>query len=101
MKFFNIVISIALVSVLFVPKARTYVSSLIQSTIIDLGFVNSSGESNKQEKFDFNFHVKDLSGADIDFKKYERKVIFLNIWATWCGPCRSEMPSIQKLFDEV
>ena len=31
---------------------------------------------------------------------YKGKVIFLNFWATWCGPCRNEMPDIQKLYDE-
>jgi len=28
------------------------------------------------------------------------KVVFLNIWATWCGPCREEMPSMETLYDE-
>ncbi|MBI3481728.1 MAG: TlpA family protein disulfide reductase [Bacteroidetes bacterium] len=28
-------------------------------------------------------------------------MVFLNLWATWCGPCRSEMPSIQKLYEGV
>ena len=31
---------------------------------------------------------------------YGGKVIFLNFWATWCGPCRNEMPDIQKLYEE-
>ena len=31
---------------------------------------------------------------------YKGKVIFLNFWATWCGPCRNEMPDIQKLYEE-
>jgi thiol-disulfide isomerase/thioredoxin len=29
------------------------------------------------------------------------KVLFLNLWATWCGPCRMEMPSIQRLYDSM
>ena len=31
---------------------------------------------------------------------YKGKVIFLNFWATWCGPCRNEMPEIQMLYEE-
>ena len=30
----------------------------------------------------------------------ENKLIFLNVWATWCGPCNMEMPGIQKLYDK-
>ncbi|HEV7382872.1 MAG TPA: TlpA disulfide reductase family protein [Dyadobacter sp.] len=30
----------------------------------------------------------------------EDKVVFLNVWATWCGPCNMEMPGIQKLYDK-
>ena len=33
--------------------------------------------------------------------QFKGKTIFLNLWATWCGPCRIEMPSIQKLYDKV
>ena len=32
---------------------------------------------------------------------YQGKVVLLNIWATWCDPCRSEMPSIEKLHEEL
>jgi cytochrome c biogenesis protein CcmG/thiol:disulfide interchange protein DsbE len=31
---------------------------------------------------------------------YEGKVVLLNVWATWCGPCRTEMPSIERLHQE-
>ena len=31
---------------------------------------------------------------------YKGRVVFLNFWATWCGPCRNEMPDIQKLYEE-
>ena len=51
--------------------------------------------------FDYNFKIKDLDGTVIDFKDFKGKTIFLNVWATWCGPCRIEMPSIQKLYDKV
>lgn len=43
---------------------------------------------------------KDLDGNDVKLSDYKGKVIFLNLWATWCPPCRKEMPSMQKLNDK-
>lgn len=37
-----------------------------------------------------------LQGEKIDINEFEGKVIFINFWATWCGPCIIEMPGIQK-----
>ncbi len=51
--------------------------------------------------FDYNFSIKDMEGKVVDFNAFKGKTIFLNLWATWCGPCRVEMPSIQKLYDRV
>ena len=44
--------------------------------------------------------LKDQFGNVHKLDDYKGKVIFLNFWATWCGPCRSEMPEIQKLYEE-
>lgn len=40
------------------------------------------------------------SGATVSLDQYEGKVVLLNIWATWCIPCREEMPELQALHDE-
>ena len=39
----------------------------------------------------------DLNGKPVKSEKYEGKVIILNFWATWCPPCRAEMPDFMKL----
>lgn len=70
-----------------------------------LSFIGSeqpeSGEVSIDKSFDYNFKLKDLNGNDVDMQAYKGKVIFLNMWATWCGPCREEMPSIHELYGKV
>lgn len=47
-----------------------------------------------------DFELKDQFGNTHKLSDYKGKVVFLNFWATWCSPCRAEMPDIQKLYEE-
>ncbi len=47
------------------------------------------------------FQMTDLAGKVVSFESLKGKVIFLNIWATWCPPCIAEMPNIQRLYEKV
>ena len=40
---------------------------------------------------------KDANQKDIDLRDYKGKVLILNFWATWCAPCKEEMPSLDNL----
>ena len=45
------------------------------------------------------FHTRELpNGAPTTLADYKGQVVLLNIWATWCAPCRAEMPDIEKLY---
>ncbi len=48
-----------------------------------------------------DFSLKDLFGKDKNLSSYAGKVVFLNFWATWCGPCRAEIPSMEELYLEL
>ena len=46
-----------------------------------------------------DFQLQDQYGNTHTLEDYKGKTIFLNFWATWCPPCRAEMPDIQKIYD--
>ena len=48
-----------------------------------------------------DFSVTDMSGKEVSLSDYRGQVVLLNIWATWCLPCREEMPSMQRLYDAI
>lgn len=47
-----------------------------------------------------DFTLVDQYGNEHTLSDYKGKTVFLNFWATWCGPCRSEMPEIQALYEK-
>ncbi|GAA4451793.1 hypothetical protein GCM10023189_14180 [Nibrella saemangeumensis] len=49
----------------------------------------------------YHLTLSSLDGKTVAFNSLAGKVIFLNQWATWCPPCRAEMPSIEKLYQSV
>src|SRR5438128_4370996 len=47
-----------------------------------------------------DFVLTSLDGRETHLSDYRGHVVFLNFWATWCGPCKIEMPAIEKLYRE-
>lgn len=55
----------------------------------------------KEEKLPaYDFELKDQYGNTHKLSDYKGKVVFLNFWATWCPPCREEMPHIEEIYKE-
>src|SRR5438094_5312317 len=47
-----------------------------------------------------DFLLQTLDGREVHLSDYRGHVLFLNFWATWCGPCKVEMPAIERLYRE-
>ena len=93
---------VAVMLILRYTGALSGISILTGRALMETGVMDASAdEPAVAKKFNYNFTIKDLDGKLIDVKEFKGRTIFLNLWATWCGPCRMEMPSIQNLYNQV
>jgi cytochrome c biogenesis protein CcmG/thiol:disulfide interchange protein DsbE len=46
-----------------------------------------------------DFVLKDIHGQSVSLAQFKGKPVLLNFWATWCGPCREELPSMQRMHE--
>lgn len=60
----------------------------------------SSGYITLKKKPAPDFSLKDLDGKLVHLKQFKGRWIFLHFWASWCGPCRKELPNIQALVNK-
>lgn len=76
------------------PKVRGYAGRLWSKNAVAL-------KTDRQVSQDaYGWQLTNTDGRPHSFSDEEGKVVFLNFWATWCGPCLKEMPDIQKLYDD-
>lgn len=93
---------VIVVGILKVTGLLGEITSLAQSAVMKAGILNVDPSTpDSDATFDYNFTLKDLTGNKVEFNQYKGKVIFINLWATWCGPCKAEMPGIQKLYSKL
>jgi len=96
-------ITLAIVLLLKFTGLLSGFSAVANSVVMKTGVMDFEPEKAelKEKPFNYNFSLRDLEGNVVDFNTFKGKVVFINLWATWCGPCRAEMPSIQKLYESV
>lgn len=88
---------------LYLTGLHTDVAAFAQRVILETGIVGVSDElpTKEKTKVDYNLILEDLNGNVTNLADHKGKVVFLNLWATWCPPCIAEMPNIQSLHNKV
>ncbi len=76
---------------LFVHMSKAESPAFKKTPIADRGVVKVGDEAP-------NFQLPDLAGNVVSLSQLRGKVVLLNFWATWCGPCRVEMPAMEQLY---
>lgn len=88
---------ILLLVIVLVPDAKAF---LIKG-LMEIGFFKARVETPVASGMNLSgIRFKDAKGNQVDLGDLKGKVIFLNFWATWCPPCRAEMPSVNKLYKQ-
>ena len=102
----------AVVLILYATGLHTEVIGFIQRGVLATGLMTPKIETTDKNDTeitaasismpaDFNLNLMDEYGKVISLEEFKGKVIFMNMWATWCPPCIAEMPNINKLHTEM
>lgn len=104
------VAAVALVAALFVISACGGVGrNAVSSGSTEFQFVAPGGQTRLlYDPPDSRGHVSGLSGEDLlvpgrttSLEQFAGRVVVLNVWGSWCGPCRAEMPDLQQVYERT
>lgn len=73
--------------------------SWLLQRLMDVGLFQAKIKTEQSARAAPAFSFVDAAGQQQSTAGLKGKVVFLNFWATWCPPCKAEMPSLQKLYD--
>ena len=84
---------------IFSPDAKSWLLQQLVAT----GFFNAEikKEAVNRATASASFNFVDVLGKQASINDLKGKVVFINFWASWCPPCRAEMPSMEKLYQKL
>lgn len=105
MKKFLIVAAVIAVVLFIIDKTVLKDNGLVEKTIQVDQYEKHENPENlpvglKKDHRAPTFSIKTLAGETVSLEDYKGKKILLNFWATWCPPCKAEMPDMEELYNE-
>ena len=93
------IIFLAVIALLIIPQTRQPIQIAFHSILSK--FNPSVIDKEDREEVSYTtWKLKDLRGYEVDFVNTKGKVVFINLWATWCPPCIAEFQGIQDLYND-
>lgn len=97
--FWAVSISIALLFIIGVMLLLLKPNILSEGVDASVDYENALGIAMFKKKVKApSFTLKDLDGNEVRLDDLKGKIVAINFWATWCPPCREEMPSMERLY---
>ena len=73
--------------------------SIVLGALLSVFAVSTMAASDLAGQLAPDFALKSATGENLRLSEYRGDVVMINFWATWCGPCRQEMPLLDELFN--
>lgn len=96
-------IILGVIAILYFTGLYTVVIGKMQQTVLLTGLFRPEINIpiNEQQTANYNFSLSNFNNELLNFEELKGKTIFLNFWASWCPPCRAEMPTIENLYEKT
>ncbi|MCL6259042.1 TlpA family protein disulfide reductase [Aquiflexum sp. TKW24L] len=86
----------------FTEKGK-HIKRRVRLELVGMNVIGPKNEpkTDTETEFDYAGTFMDMEGNRVSLNQFKGKTLFINIWASWCGPCRIEMPYIHSLYGKL